>query len=75
VREKIAPRAALVTQEQFRAVLNGLRSNEEAKSFATRFLVKDGEKELLLPVEKIDWVEAAEYYCCLHSTGRSYMLL
>ena len=20
-----------------------------------------------------DWVEAAEYYCCLHSGGRSYM--
>jgi two-component system, LytTR family, response regulator len=74
VREKIAARAALLTQEQFAAVLNGLRSGEESKSYAVRFMVKDGVKEILLPVEKIDWVEAAEYYCCLHADGRSYML-
>jgi len=74
VREKLAAKAALLTHEQFAAVINGLRSGEEAKSYVARFLVKDGEKEILLPVEKIDWVEAAEYYCCLHSSGRSYML-
>jgi two-component system, LytTR family, response regulator len=74
VRVKSAARAALLTQEQFSAVLNGLRSAEESKSYAMRFLVKAGEKEILLPVEKIDWVGAAEYYCCLHSGGRNYML-
>jgi two-component system, LytTR family, response regulator len=74
VREKIAASAALLTQEQFAAVLGALRPAEGAKSYAARFLVKDGEKEILLPVEKIDWVEAAEYYCRLHSGGRSYML-
>lgn len=74
VREKIAARAALLTRDQFAALLNGLRSGEDPKSYAVRFLVKDGEKEILLPVEKIDWVEAANYYCCLHSGGRSYML-
>ncbi len=74
VREKIAAKAALLTQEQFAAVLNGLRSGEEVKSYVLRILVKDGEKEILLPVEKIDWMEAADYYCCLHSSGRSYML-
>lgn len=74
VQEKIAARSALLTQEQFAAVLSGIRSGEDSKSYAVRFLVKDGEKEILLPVEKIEWVEAAEYYCCLHSDGRSYML-
>jgi two-component system, LytTR family, response regulator len=74
VREKIAAKAALLTQEQFAAVLNGLRSGEEAKSYVLRILVKDGKKEKLLPVEKIDWIEASDYYCCLHSNGRSYML-
>jgi two-component system, LytTR family, response regulator len=74
VREKIAAKAALLTQEQLTAILSGFRSLENSKAYASRFLVKDGEKEILLPVEKIDWVEAAEYYCCLHSGGRSYML-
>jgi two-component system LytT family response regulator len=75
VHEKIAAKAALLTQEQLAAVLNGLRnSTEESKSYPTRFLVKDGEKEILLPVEKIGWIEAAAYYCCLHTNGRRYML-
>ena len=44
------------------------------KSYPSRFLVKDGEKEILLASEKIDWIEAADYYCCLHAGSRSYML-
>lgn len=74
VREKIAAKAALLTQEQLSAVLSGLRSSEESKSYSPRFLVKDGEKEILLPAEKIDWIEAAAYYCCLHTNGHRYML-
>ena len=75
VREKIAAKTALMTQEQLTAVLNGLRnSTEQAAPYLSRFLVKDGVKEILLPVEKIDWIEAAEYYCCLHTNGRRYMV-
>jgi two-component system LytT family response regulator len=74
VRKKIAAETALLTREQLTAVLSGLRTGEDSKSYASRFLVRDGEKEILLSIEKIDWVEAAEYYCCLHSGGRSYML-
>ena len=73
VREKIAAKAALLTQEQLTAVLNGLRNNG-SNLYTSRFLVKDGEKEIFLPVEKIDWIEAAEYYCCLHANGHRYML-
>ncbi len=75
VREKIAAKAALLTQEQLMAVLNGLRgSTGDSKPYVSRFLVKDGEKEVLVSVEKIDWIEAADYYSCLHANGRSYML-
>jgi two-component system LytT family response regulator len=27
-----------------------------------------------IAAEKIDWIEAADYYCCLHVGGRRYML-
>jgi two-component system LytT family response regulator len=75
VRRKIAAETALITQEQLTAVLNGLRnSTEKSKSYSSRFLVKDGEKEILLSVEKIHWIEAADYYSCLHVNGRRYML-
>ena len=75
VREKIAAKTALITQEQLTVVLNELRSaSADAKPYPSRFLVKDGEKEILLPAEKIEWIEAAEYYSCLHVKGRTYML-
>jgi two-component system, LytTR family, response regulator len=75
VHEKIAAKAALLTQEQLAALLQGLRNSTEGpKPYPSRFLVKDGEKEILLPVEKIEWIEAAAYYCCLHAKGRRYML-
>ena len=75
VRRKIAAETALLTQEQLSAVLNGLRGpTAESKSYASRFLVKDGEKEILLSVENVDWIEAADYYSCLHVKGRQFML-
>lgn len=75
VREKIAAKMALLTHEQFSAVLASMRTSpKEAKQYPTRFLVRDGEKEILLPVDRIVWVEAAAYYCCLHSGGRGYMI-
>jgi two-component system LytT family response regulator len=75
VREKIAARTAAITQEQLTAVLNGLRNaTEQPAPYLSRFLVKDGAKEILLPVEKIDWIEAAEYYCCLNANGHRYMV-
>ena len=64
----------VLTRVQLTAVLNGLRPGEESKSYTSRFLVKDGEKEILLASEKIDWIEAADYYSRLHAGGRSYML-
>ncbi len=64
-----------MTQEQLTAVLTGLRSSTgKLKTYVSRFLVKDGEKEIVLSVDKVDWIEAADYYCCLHSKGRGYML-
>jgi two-component system LytT family response regulator len=75
VRKKIAGETALLTQEQLSALLNGLRGpTTEPNSYASRFLIKDEEKEILLPVEKIEWIEAASYYCCLHTNGHRYML-
>jgi two-component system LytT family response regulator len=73
-RDKIAARTALMTQEQLTAMLNGLRNTTEQTPYLSRFLVKDGGKEILLPAEKIDWIEAAEYYCCLHTNGHRHMV-
>jgi len=39
-----------------------------------RLAIKSGGEVLFLNVEEIDWVEAADYYVCLHVGGRTHML-
>src|ERR1700728_924546 len=53
VRKKIAAETALMTKEQLTAVLDGLRgAAAESRPYISRLLVKDGEKEILLSVER-----------------------
>lgn len=75
VRKAIEAKNALLTQSQFAIALRELRSTrEEARRYQSRVLVRDGSKELLLPVQSIEWIEAADYYCGLHANGRTFML-
>jgi two-component system LytT family response regulator len=75
VREKIASSAALLTQAQFLDLLKALKTSvKESKFYLSRLLVRDGAKDALIAVNKIEWIEAADYYCRLHTNGRTYML-
>jgi two-component system LytT family response regulator len=75
VREKLGAQTAQLTQEQLRALLNTVRSQTELpKAYAVRFLVRDRDKEILLPVSEIDWIEADAYYSRLHVKDKHYML-
>jgi len=75
VRQKLLTQTAHLTQEQLRTLLDSVRpANDSPKSYALRFLLRDGDKEILLPVSEIDWIEADAYYSRLHATGRNYML-
>lgn len=74
VRERIAAKTALLTQAQFTAVLDGLRGPAESRAYTTRLMVRDGVKDLLVQTQSIEWIEAADYYSCLHVKGHSYML-
>lgn len=38
-----------------------------------RIVVKDGTRVHVIPVEKLDWVEAQDDYVALHSEGRTYL--
>jgi len=39
-----------------------------------RLAIKNAGKVVFLSLEEIDWVEAADYYVCLHVGARTYML-
>jgi two-component system, LytTR family, response regulator len=75
VREKIASQAALLTQEQMKAALAALNHGAGARrEYPKRLVVPNGVKDSFVNVEEIEWIEAADYYSCLHIGARSLML-
>ncbi|HMH16386.1 MAG TPA: LytTR family DNA-binding domain-containing protein [Edaphobacter sp.] len=74
VKERVAGKTALLTHEQLSQTLAALRNSREDKSWQERFIVRDGTKDILINVCDIDWIEAADYYSCLHVGSRKYML-
>ncbi len=75
VKERIASQAALMTQEQMKLVLHSLENGGMPRQdFPKRLLVHNGTRDSFVNVNEIDWIEAADYYACLHVGTRSFML-
>src|ERR1700721_2217944 len=75
VRERIASQAALMTHEQMKSVLSSLENGGVPRQdFPRRLLVHNGAKDSFVNVNEIDWIEAADYYACLHVGTKSFLL-
>jgi two-component system LytT family response regulator len=75
VKERIASQAALMTHEQMKSVLNSLENGGVPRQdFPKRLLVHNGARDSFVNVNEIDWIEAADYYACLHVGTKSFML-
>lgn len=74
VKERIASHAALLTQEQLKSVLASLENGSHPKEHPKRLLVHYAAKDLFVNVQDIEWIEAADYYSCLHVGSKNLML-
>lgn len=75
VKERVASSAALSNQEQLKSALESLANGAGAKrDYPKRLLVPGGRKDSFVNVDEVEWIEAADYYCCLHVGAKSFML-
>src|SRR5271163_3126910 len=75
VKERVASSAALSNQEQLKSVLESLGNGARVeKEYPKRLLVPGGRKDSFVNVNEIEWIEAADYYCCLHVGAKNFML-
>lgn len=75
VRDRVASNTALRTHEQLKSVLKNLEGNVEAqREYPKRLLVPENAKDTFVEVNEIQWIEAADYYCCLH-VGKNNLML
>jgi two-component system, LytTR family, response regulator len=69
LREAIA-RLGQTTRGQVAALLDDARQREVP---VERVLVRDGTRVHVVPVDKLDYVEAQDDYVCLHSEGKRFL--
>ena len=76
VKERVASKTALITQEQLRTVFDSIQcaTPTAGKNYPKRLLVRNGTKDVLVPLDEIEWIEAADYYSCLHVGTKNYLL-
>jgi two-component system LytT family response regulator len=75
IKERFASQKALLTQEQLKAVLATVETDGlPRQKYLIRLLVPNGTKDSFVNVTDIDWIEAADYYSCLHVGSRKLML-
>ncbi len=75
VKERVASHGALLIQEQLKSMLDTLESGSAIrKEYPKRLLVPNGAKEAFVNVDDIEWIEAADYYSCLHVGTKNLML-
>ena len=69
VKERIRMEDALVTNERFHGLLTAVEQR-----YLTRVMVHAGAKDVFVSLTEVAWIEAADYYVCLHVADRKHLL-
>jgi two-component system LytT family response regulator len=75
--QRVRERLRLAEAADQAARLTRLLAAERAqrvRSGVERLVVPDALGELVIPVSEIDWIGADDYYACLHTGAKSYLL-
>jgi two-component system, LytTR family, response regulator len=75
VKGRLASQIALAAHEQLKSVLALLKEGaSERRDYPQRLVVPNGARNSFVDVKDIDWIEAADYYSCLHVGPKTLML-
>jgi two-component system LytT family response regulator len=69
VKERIRMEDAQVTNERFHGLLSALEQR-----YLTRVMVHAGAKDVFVSLTEVAWIEAADYYVCLHVADKKHLL-
>ncbi len=52
----------------------GAPPTSKTAEYPRRLLIPNGQKDVVVNIQEIEWIEAADYYACLHVGAKSFML-
>jgi two-component system LytT family response regulator len=74
VKERSRLEDAFAARQEISCALEALRAAQSQNPYPQRFLAKNGNTGSVVPVADIEWIEAADYYVCLHAGGKKHLL-
>ena len=74
VKERVRLQETFAARQEIYSVLEALQAPATRSSYPERLLAKSGNKDSVVPVSEIEWIEAADYYVCLHAGGKKHLL-
>lgn len=74
VNERVQMEEAFAARERISSALEALRQVESRPEQPQRFLTRSGNTAAVVSVSDIEWIEAADYYVCLHASGKRHLL-
>ena len=74
VKKRIQLEEAFAARTEISSALQALRSAAGREPYPERFLAKNGNTGSMVVVSDIEWIEAADYYVCLHVGGKKHLL-
>lgn len=63
-----------ITGKSETSIAQLLKDHTGVKSYPDRIAIKDGGETTLVEVAKIDWVDAAGDYMCIHAAGQTHVM-
>src|SRR6266404_8721789 len=74
VKERVRLKEAFLARQEISSVLKTLQMVAGQSPYPQRILAKNGNTDSVICVSDIQWIEAADYYVCLHVGGKQYLL-
>jgi two-component system LytT family response regulator len=74
VKERVRLQEAFLARHEISSVLKALQTTTGQRPYAQRLLAKNGNTDSVVCVSDIEWIEAADYYVCLHTGGKRHLL-
>jgi two-component system LytT family response regulator len=74
VKERVQLQEAFAVREQISSAVEAIRQVASHPERPQRFLTKSGNTASVVTVSDIEWIEAADYYVCLHAGGKRHLL-
>jgi two-component system LytT family response regulator len=74
VKERVRLQEAFLARQEISSVLKALQTAAGQRPYPHRLLAKSGNTDSVVCVSDIEWIEAADYYVCLHAGGKRHLL-